>query len=210
MHEWGHGAFAGADLYSYGLWKPWVFIRDDDGNEVARSGAFPGTDGDPWFLYWCSADNPDGTNGRFLAETMMNRCSPQLHEGFAGHIQNNSDVRMLDIWQIHRRMVPLLENTLVVRDIEGKPIEGAELAIYQQSYGVEANSGPLAHSECHQFAGKTDNEGKWIYPYETAVSYDDPETDQVEKGLRGGLAAFNGQVSLACKPGSLVQQLSGK
>jgi len=181
MHEWGHGAFAGADLYSYSIWEPWCHIRDDDGNKVARTGAFPGDQNDSTLLYLSSATHPSGTNGRFICATMMHSCAPYLHEGMAGHIQHNSDLRCMDIWQIHRRMVPLIQNMLVVRDIEGNPIEGAELAIYQESYGVESNSGRSPIPDVIKFAGKTDKEGKWIYPYETAVSYDDPETDQVER-----------------------------
>lgn len=187
MHEWGHGAFAGADLYSYSIWEPWFHVRDDEGNKVADTGAFPIDEADGWtrrqFLYGSSADNPDGTNGRFLAETMMNRCSPQLHEGFAGHVQHSFGMRLQDIWQIHRRGVPLVQNTLVVLDIEGKPIEGVEVAVYQQTFGHEQNAGRSTWPNVIKFAGKTDAEGKWIYPYETAVSFDDPDTDQVERSV---------------------------
>ena len=187
MHEWGHGAFAGSDLYSLSIWEPWFHVRDDDGNKVAGTGAFPISDMWWWanrqFLFNSSADDPRGVNGRFYCATMMNGCGPQLHEGFAGHIQHNHDLRRQDLWQIHRRSVPLVQNTLVVLDIEGNPVAGAELAVYQQSYGVEQNSGRSLWPNCIKFAGRTDAEGKWIYPYETAVSFDEPATDVVERSV---------------------------
>jgi hypothetical protein len=187
MHEWGHGAFAGTDLYSLSIWEPWCHIRDDDGNRIAGTGAFPISDMWWWakqqYLYNSSADDPHGTNGRFYCPTMMNGCGPQLHEGSAGHIHHNFAMRRQDIWQIHRRGVPLVQNALVVLDVGGDPIEGAELAVYQQSYGVEQNSGRSLWPNCIKFAGRTGADGQWIYPYETAVSFDEPHTDQVERAV---------------------------
>ena len=187
MHEWGHGAFAGADLYSYSVWDPWFYVRDEQGNKIIGTGALPTEKENPkaktTLIYTSSAHKPSGTNGRHLAETMMNRCSPQLHEGFAGHIHRNRLLRAMNIWQVHRRGIPLIRNTLVVRDIEGRPVEGAEIAVWQQSHGVEANSGRSFWPNIIKFAGRTDEEGKWIYPYETAVSYDDPDTDRVERRI---------------------------
>jgi hypothetical protein len=182
MHEWGHGAFAGADLYSFGIWAPWVYIEDESGNRVAGTGALPATGlrESRSLIYRSSDETPDGTNGRYLCETMMSFCGPQLHEGFAGHIQHNFDLRAQGIWQIHRRAVPLIQNSIVVLDIEGNPVEGAEIAVYQQSAGIEANSSHSFWPNVIKFAGRTNAEGEWAYPYETAPSFDDPDTDVVE------------------------------
>ena len=88
---------------------------------MAGTGAFPLSEIMGWdkrkLLYVSSALHPSGTNGRFLISTMMDHCAPQLHEGLAGHIQHNIGLRLWDIWQIHRRGVPLIQNALVVLDI---------------------------------------------------------------------------------------------
>jgi len=184
MHEWGHGCFAAVDLYSLVINAPWVHIRDEAGNKVAGTGAFPLSEITGWeqgkFLYSSTARTPAGMNGRYIASAMMDHCGPNLHEAHAGYIQHHSGFRPLKIWHSPRRAIPLLENSLVVLDIEGNPIEGAEIAVYQQSYTPGGGSGTSNFPDSIKFAGKTDAEGHWIYPYHIAASFDDPWTDSVD------------------------------
>ena len=162
MHEWGHGSFKAVDLYSLVINGPWVHIRDEDGAKIAGTGAFPFSEINGWekgqFLYSSSARTPAGMNGRYIASAMMDHCGPNLHEAHAGHIQHTLGHRKWDVWQTTRRAIPLLQNSLVVLVIEGNPIEGAEIAVYQQSYTPGGGSKTSNFANSIKFAGKTDAE----------------------------------------------------
>ncbi|MBN1917511.1 MAG: Ig-like domain-containing protein [Verrucomicrobia bacterium] len=177
MHELGHTVLALPDLYGAPLDQRHFFLRDEDGEPYEGSEVFP----------YIANHNimPHSDSAGFVAcgqgySVLMDACHMWLDESNAGKIQYYADVAERPFWGSQGPLVPQWSNRLYVTDVHDRPLVGASLFIYQNQNPPMGELGLQYFYDLPKFIGRTNDQGRFLFPKQTHWGWDDPDTDQVD------------------------------
>ncbi len=176
IHEFGHTILSQPDLYGYPVKASNVFVIGDDGTPVAGSPVMPvvnGTDLMP-------ASGGINVAGYLGYPSLMDGCQLWLHPSQAGHIMYYKGFRPDRFWGTQGRLIPGRLNQLLFKDINDRPLKKALVYVYHVAQAPVEDSGEKYFSDRPKFTGRTDDDGRFIFPNVTDSLWDDPETDEVD------------------------------
>jgi len=112
--------------------------------------------------------------------SFMDYCHLWLHPANAGKIiQYYRGYRGERFWGSQSRLLATWRHSLLLFEVDDGPLVNAAVRVY--------HSPDKWFPERAKFTGSTDAEGRFEFPHETAPSWDDPVTDEVE----GQVAVWN-------------------
>lgn len=179
IHEFGHTILSQPDLYGYPVKASNVFVKEDDGRPVAGSPSMPVVRS-PELMPASGGINVAGYGGY---PSLMDGCQLWLHPSQAGHIMYYKKFRQDRFWGTQGRLIPGRANWLVCKDINDRPLKGAAVYVYHVSQAPVEDSGEKYFSNRPKFTGRTDDDGRFLFPNMTDSLWDDPETDEVEGSI---------------------------
>jgi len=106
-----------------------------------------------------------------------------LEESNAGRIQHFAGFRGPWFWGGKGRLVPTWKNTLLVVDVNDRPLAGAAVYVYHVAQNDIQSAAAKYFYDRAKFMGNTDQDGQFVFPKKTDKDWDDPGTDEVEDGL---------------------------
>ncbi len=176
IHELGHTVLSQPDLYGYGTAAKNVFVTDDTGKPVAGTPAFPVVSGESNLPSSPGINIPCGLG----YPSLMDGCQLWLPSSMAGHIMYYRGYRPDRFWGTQGRMIPSRSNWLLLTDAYDQPLINAAVYVYHVTQAPVQDSGAKYFSDRPKFMGKSDAEGRFIFPNETDQDWDDPKTDVVD------------------------------
>ncbi len=180
IHEFGHTILSQPDLYGYGVKASNVFLTDGEAKPYAGTPVLPVIEGDelmpfsPGVSIACGGAYP----------SLMDSCQLWLHPSQAGHILHYKGYRQDRFWGTQGRLVPNRANWLLIYDRDDRPLAGATVYVYHVAQAPVQDSGAKYFADQPKFVGRTDDDGRFVFPHETDPNWDDPETDEVDGAIQ--------------------------
>jgi len=181
LHECGHTMLWLPDLYGYAMGGNRIYLKDENGEYYAGGELLP------YILKYKRLPNIP-LSGLFPCHmgysSLMRRCHMWIEESNAGKIQHLVGFRGKGgFWGVQGRLVPTRKNTLLVTDVNDRPLEGAAVYVYHVEQNNIQSSPSKYFYDRAKFMGNTDQDGQYIFPKKTDKDWDDPGTDEVEDGI---------------------------
>ncbi len=180
-HELGHVMLALPDLYGYPMQPNRVYLKDKNG-QCCEGGELM-----PYISRHKTLPRPSagGVVPCGVGYTsLMDFCHMWLDESNAGKIQHYAGFRGHRFWGSQGHLVPTWQNALLVTDVNDRPLVGAAVYVYHVTQNGIQSAGAKYFHDRPKFMGNTDQDGRFVFPDKTDKDWDDPDTDEVEKGTK--------------------------
>jgi hypothetical protein len=185
LHELGHTVFKLPDLYGYPVVENRVFLRDPAGEYYAGGELLPYIARD---IKWTEGDvlPRPRVNGILPCgvgyTSLMYYANMWIDESNAGKVEYFAarGERKWPFWGVQGRLVPRRENALLVTDVYEEPLAGAAVYVYQVAQAPIARASAKYFYDRPKFLGRTDSQGRWVFPAFTDDDWDDPGTDRFD------------------------------
>jgi len=180
LHECGHVMIALPDLYGYPMGKNRVYLKDGNGDLYEGGELLP-------YIHENGRLPEASVSGRFPCmvgySSLMRTCHMWLDESNAGKVHYLSGFRGPQFWGVQGRLVPTWKNTLLVTDVNDRPLAGAAVYVYHVAQNNIQKAAAKYFHDRAKFMGNTDQDGQYVFPERTDKDWDDPTSDEVESGL---------------------------
>jgi hypothetical protein len=102
-----------------------------------------------------------------------------LDAACAGQVQYFAGYRGDKFWGVQGRLIPPFQQAIKISDADDRPLLHATVYVYQVSQ-APPNAGAKYISDLPKFVGRTDADGRYVFPSKTDAAWDDPDTDEVD------------------------------